>query len=128
MENKLFINDINAGISKIELSKSDLLIIDKTGKYCLQVCVFYNWKDINNLQVGEKKNIDFNEYCLAENNEPALVWPTECFVKRINEEIYLFSLNFSNLDEHIHYMNKRNHFDIKLDSLKCEVFINLKKE
>ena len=66
----MVLNGIDIGISKIGLDRSDLRVIDKFGKYCLQVCVFYSWKDITRIPVGQKAQIDFNEYVLAENNEP----------------------------------------------------------
>lgn len=124
--NKMILNGIDIGISKIELNKSDLLITDKTGKYCLQIHLYYNWKDINSIEIGSKKNIDFNEYCLEENNEPALIWPTESLVERITEYSYLFSINFKDLVNETNFMNKRGHFDIELKSLECEVTINYK--
>ena len=70
----MILNGIDIGISKIELDKSDLRITDQSGKYCLQVCVFYNWNDINKIRNNQKEEIDFNEYCLSLNNEPALIW------------------------------------------------------
>lgn len=125
-QNLMFLNGNDIGISEIELNKSDLLIVDKSKKYCLQVYVAYNWKDINSIEIGKKKNIDFNEYCFAENNEPALIWPNECFVERITKDIFMFSINFRNLESETHYMNKRGHFDIELKSLECNVFIDFK--
>lgn len=123
-QNFMILNGIDIGISEIELNKSDLLITDKSRKYCLQVYVAYNWKDINSIEIGKKKNIDFNEYCFSENNEPALIWPTECFVQRITKDTFIFSINFSNLVNETHYMSKRGHFDIKLRSFECNVFID----
>ena len=114
MENNLnvmILNDVDIGISKIELDKSDLRIIDKTGKYCLQVCVEYHWNDINRIEVGQKEKIDFNEYVLAENNEPALIWPTTSYVLKNNDHMICFYLEFKDLSN-ITYMNKRGHFDI----------------
>lgn len=57
--NIMILNGENIGISRIELDKSDLIIIDKSCKYCLQVCVRYNWKEINDLEVGKKKQDRF---------------------------------------------------------------------
>jgi len=125
-DNIMILNDIDIGISKIELDKSDLRVIDKSGKYCLQVHIQYNWKDINALKAGEKKNIDFNEYCLAENNEPALIWPTKSKVKKIDEDSICFYLDFMDLSNTTHYMNQRNCFDIELNTLKVKAFINYK--
>lgn len=124
--NTMFLNGINIGISKIELDKSDLLITDKSRRYLLQVCIEYNWKDINSLKVGEKKNIDFNEYCLSENNEPALIWPTNSYVEKTSDDSICFYLEFKDLPNTTTYMNKRGCFDIELNSLEVKVFINYK--
>lgn len=124
--NTMFLNGINIGISKIELDKSDLLITDKSHKYLLQVCIEYNWKNINSLKVGEKKNIDFNEYCLSENNEPALIWPTNSYVEKTSDDSICFYLEFKDLSNTTTYMNKRGCFDIELNSLEVKVFINYK--
>lgn len=125
-DNFMILNNINIGISKIELDKSDLIIIDKLHKYCLQVKVKYNWKDINNIKVGEKKNIDFNEYCLAENNEPALIWPSICYVEKISNDYLSFYLKFENLSSETHYMNMRNCFNIEPKTLEVKVIIDYK--
>lgn len=124
--NVMILNGINIGISKIELNKSDLIIIDKSGKYCLQVYVGYNWKDINNIKLGAKKEIDFNEYCLAENNEPALILPSSCYVEKISDNSICFNLIFKDLSKTAHYMNKRGYFDIELNSLEVKAFIDYK--
>ncbi len=122
----MILNGVNLGISKIELNKSDLIIVDKSGKYCLKICVQYNWKDINNIKIGQKQEVDFNEYCLAENNESALIWPSSCCVEKISDDSICFSLKFKDISNSIHYMNKRNCFDIKLNSLEVNVFIDYK--
>ena len=124
--NAMILNGKNIGISKIELNKSDLLIWDKSGKYCLEIYIYYNWKDINSLKVGEKKNIDFNEYVLSENNEPALIWPNKCNVEKIKDDVLYFHLEFNNLCESTDYMNKRKHFDAELNSLEVGVLIDYK--
>ena len=124
--NIMILNDINIGISKIELDKSDLIVTDKESKYCFKVCIQYNWQDINSLKVGEEKDIDFNEYILSENNEPAIVWPNESYVKRIDNDCLCFHLKFEDLDRTIHYMNKRNRFDIVPKNLEVKVFLNFK--
>lgn len=124
--NFMILNNINIGISKIELDKDDLLVTDKSSKYCLQVCVEYNWQDINSLRVGETKDIDFNEYCFSENNEPALIWPSTCYVEKIDNDTLCFYLNFKDLSNDITYMNKRGCFDIELKSLEVKVFIDYK--
>ena len=121
----MILNDVDIGISKIELDKSDLRITDKNGKYCLQVCVEYNWNDINRIKVGQKEEVDFNEYCLSENNEPALIWPSSSFVEKICDDTICFYLEFNDLSDAI-YMNKRGYFDIYLNSLIAKVFINYK--
>lgn len=124
--NTMILNNVNIGISKIELNKSDLLITDKSCKYCLQICIEYNWKDMNSLEIGEKKNIDFNEYCLSENNEPALICPFSCTVEKVNDDILYFHLKFESLskEQNTCYMNKRGYFDIKLDSLEVKAVID----
>lgn len=126
MNNKMILNNKDIGISKIELNKSDLLITDKTGKYTLHVTIYYNWKDINILKVGEEKNIDFNEYILTENNEPVLIWPNKSLVKKISDDIILFDIEFNNISNNKDtcYMNKRGYFDIPANSLEVKVSIN----
>ena len=122
----MLLNDINLEISKIELNKWDLIIVDKSGKYCLKICVQYNWKDINKIKTGQKQEIDFNEYCLAEYNEPALIWPSNSYVEKISDDSICFNLEFKNLSNSTHYMNKRGCFDIQLNSLEAKVFIDYK--
>ncbi len=122
--NIMFLNNKDIGISKIKLDKSALSITDKSGKYSLIVLVYYNWRDINTLQVGEQKQIDFNEYYLAENNESALIWPTLNYVEKISNDELCFYLKFTNLSNTTNYMNKRGYFDIALNSLETKVFIN----
>ena len=130
-KNIMILNDKNIGISKIELDRSDLRIIDKSGIYCFQVCVYYNWKDINNIKIGEKEQVDFNEYILSENNEPALIWPTKSYVEKFINDYLCFYFKFENISEIITYMNKRNCFNILPNSLEVKVFIdynNTKKD
>lgn len=126
MNNKMILNNKDIGISKIELNKSDLLITDKTGKYTLHVTIYYNWKEINNLKVGEEKNINFNEYILTENNEPVLIWPNKSLVNKISDDIIYFNFSFNNItnNKDTCYMNKRGCFDILVDSLEITVSIN----
>ncbi len=124
--NIMILNGVDIGISKIELDKSALLITDKSCKYCLQVYIMYNWKDINSIKAGEKKNIDFNEYCLSENNEPALIWPTNCWVEKVSDDSIYFHLIFNELLDTTTFMNKRGHFDIELRSLEIKAFIDYK--
>jgi len=125
-KNVMILNGKDIGISKIELNEADLLVTDRSGNYCLQVCVGYNWKDINTLEIGQKKEIDFNEYCFAEKNEPSLILPTNCFVKKVTEDLLFFHMNFGNLGKEVHFMNRKNRFDIELKSLEVEVYINYK--
>ncbi len=125
-KNIMILNNKNIGISKIALDKSDLKIVDKSGVYCLRVVLYYNWKEINNIKIGEKERINFNEYILLENNEPALIWPTEFYVKKITDDILCFYFNFENISETITYMNERNSFDILPNSLEVKVIIDYK--
>lgn len=125
-KNTMILNGIDIGISKIELDKSDLRITDQSGKYCLQVCVFYSWNEINKIGNNQKEEIDFNEYCLSLNNEPALIWPTKNFVEKISDDLICFYLEFKDLSNTTHYMNKRGYFDIKLNSLIVKVYIDYK--
>lgn len=121
--NNIFIlNDKNIGLSKIELNKSELFLIDKTGKYSLCIHI-YNWKEINSIKIGEKKKIDFNEYTISENNESALIWPTNCYVEKLTEDSIIFHLYFNDFKD-ICFMNKRNCFDINLYSIEVKVYID----
>ena len=122
----MILNDINIGISKIELDKSDLRIIDKSGRYCFRVVIYYNWKEIDNIKNGEKVEINFNEYILSENNASALIWPTNSYVKRITNDSLCFYFHFENIPETITYMNQRNVFDIVPSSLEVKVLLNHK--
>ena len=127
MNKKLMIlNGKNIGISKIELDRSELRIIDKSGIYCFRVCVYYNWKDINNIKIGEKEQVDFNEYILSENNEPALIWPTKSYVEKLTNDYLCFYFKFENISETITYMNKRNCFNILPNFLEVRIFIDYK--
>lgn len=56
--NMMIFNGKDIGISKIELDESDLLVTDKTGKYCLHVYVMYNRKEIELIEVGEGKKLN----------------------------------------------------------------------
>lgn len=123
-KNCLILNGQSIGISKIELNKSELYIEDKTGKYSLCVHI-YNWKEINSIKTGKRQSIEFNEYCLCENNEPALIWPTDCYIKKPTDDSIIFYLKFDNFSD-ICYMNKKNCFDIELESLEVNININYK--
>ena len=127
MENNMMIlNGSNIGISKIELDESDLRIIDKSGIYCFRVFIYYNWKEIDNIKTGEKVEINFNEYTLSENNESALIWPTNSYVKKVTNDFLGFYFHFENISETITYMNQRNAFDIVPSSLEVKVLLNHK--
>ena len=123
-KNCLILNGQSIGISKIELNKSELYIEDKTGKYSLCVHI-YNWKEINSIKTRKRQSIEFNEYCLCENNEPALIWPTDCYIKKPTDDSIIFYLKFDNFSD-ICYMNKKNCFDIELESLEINININYK--
>ena len=124
IENIMILNNKNIGISRIELNKNELYIIDKTNKYSLRVHI-YNWKEINKIEIGKKQKIDFNEYCLGENNESALVWPTDVYVEKPTKDSIIFYLKFDDFSD-VCYMNKREGFDIELNSLEVRVFIDYK--
>ncbi len=124
--NIMILNDVDVGISKITLDESDLKVIDKSGIYCFRVFIYYNWKDINNIKALEKKEIDFNEYILSENNELALIWPTESYVEKINDDSLYFYFSFHDITKNITYMNQRNAFDIVPNSLEVKVLLNHK--
>lgn len=123
-QNIMLLNNKNIGISKIELNAEELYIIDKAHKYSLCVHI-YNWKEINNIEVGKRQKIDFNEYCLGENNESALIWPTDVYIEKPTKDSIVFYLKFADFTN-ICYMNKRGCFDINLDSLEVKVFIDYK--
>lgn len=120
----MILNSKNIGISKIELNERELYIVDKAYKYSLCVHI-YNWKEIVNTEVGKKQKVDFNEYCLSENNESALIWPTKCYIEKPTKDSIIFYLKFDDFSD-ICYMNKRKCFDIELDSLEVKVFIDYK--
>lgn len=101
-----------------------MYIVDKTNKYSLCVHI-YNWKEINKIEIGKKQKIDFNEYCLGENNESALVWPTDVYVEKPTKDSIIFYLKFDDFSD-VCYMNKREGFDIELNSLEVRVFIDYK--
>ena len=123
-QNIMILNGNDIGISKIELNKGELYIVDETGKYSLCVHI-YNWKDINSAEIGKRQNIEFNEYCFCENNESALILPTKCYIEKPTEDSIIFYLKFDDFSD-ICYMNKRNCFDIELNSLEVKVNINYK--
>ncbi len=127
MKNTMILNNEDIGISEIEYDiNGNLRVTDKSGKYCFVVCIYFNTNDINSIEIGETKNIHFNEYCISENNESAMIWPIISNVKRIENDIYALNFKFENIDSDVCYMNKRKCFDIKLDSLECNILVNIK--
>ena len=123
-QNMMNLNGVDIGISKIELNRSELLVIDKSCKYFLKVYVMYDWKYINSIKVGETKDIDFNEYCLSENNESALIWPVKSQVEKISDDSICFHMAFEDLSDSIAYMNKRGCFDVEINSLEVKVLVD----
>lgn len=123
-ENIMKLNNKNIGISRIELNKSELYIVDKNNKYSLCVHI-YNWKEINKIEIGKKQKVDFNEQCLGENNESALIWPTDVYVEKPTKDSIIFYLKFDNFSD-VCYMNKIGRFDTKLKSLEIRAFIDYK--
>ena len=97
-ENIMILNNKNIGIGRIELNKSELYIADKANKYSLCVHI-YNWKEINKIEIGKRQKIDFNEYCLGENNESALVWPTDVYVEKPTKDSIIFYLKFDDFSD-----------------------------
>ena len=124
--NRMILNGINMGISKIELDESDLRIIDKSGIYCFRAFIYYNWKDIEHIKVGEKREIDFNECTLSENNESAFIWPIKSYVERLTNDSLCFNFQCENMSEAITYMNQRNAFDIVPSSLEVKAILHHK--
>ena len=124
-KNYMILNGTNVGISNIELKKSELIIVDKSKKYQFVVTIFYNWQNINKIKIGDNEEIKFNEYILSENNEAALIWPTISSVKKIDENKIVFYFEFKDL-KNICFMNKREKFDISIESLSIKVYINYK--
>lgn len=124
--NIMILNGKSIGISRICLDQARLLITDKSLKYDLSVIVYYDWRNINDIKVGEKQDIIFNEYILCENDEPALIWPETCIVEKLTENLICFHISFNDLTKETCYMNKRQSFDIKLKSLEVKVTINYK--
>ena len=125
-DNFMILNDVNLGIKKIELDKSSLKVYAKNGIYCLRVFIYYNWPDINNLKIGAKEKIDFNEYILEENNEPALILPTNNYVEKLTDTSLCFYFKFENMSNTIEYMNKKNGFNIIPNTLEVKVLIDYK--
>ena len=123
-QNIMILNGNDIGISKIELSNEELYIVDEIGKYSLCVHI-YNWKEINSAEIGKRQNIEFNEYCFGENNESTLIWPTDVYIEKQTKDSIIFYFKFEDFSD-AYYINKRNCFDIELNSLEVKVNINYK--
>ena len=122
-ENIMILNGVNLEIDKIELDENGLYITDKTHKYSYYVHI-YNWNEIHDIPVGDKKNIDFNEYTFAVNNVSVLIWPTTCYVEKTTINSIRFYFKFDDFTDAC-YMNMRGHLDTKLESLEINVINNL---
>lgn len=118
-ENIMILNGVNLEIDKIELDENGLYITDKTHKYSYYVHI-YNWNEIHDIPVGDKKNIDFNEYTFAVNNVSVLIWPTTCYVEKTTINSIRFYFKFDDFTDAC-YMNMRGHLDTKLESLEINV-------
>lgn len=125
MNNFMIINNENIGISYAELNEDDLLIYNNNSKYCFKVYMKSNWKDIRNIEIGEKKHIEFSEYCLSENNFPTLILPTISCVQKISEYELLFYFKCNNFNNIVH-MSKKSNFDIDLKTMEIQILFNLK--
>lgn len=92
MDSFLIINGKKIDIGKIELDKNQLLIKSKDKKYLFYHTIFYSWKEIESISIGEKRNIDFDENCFYSDyiKKTALVWPESLYVERISDTRYCF--------------------------------------
>ncbi len=128
MDNFMKLNNLDIGVSEIEFDiDGTIRIIDKNHKYSLLVWIRYNKDEIDKLEIGEKKDISFNEYTISEYNESAIVWPVVSQVERIKENIMCFYFKFDNIEKDVCYMNERESFDIKLHSFECKAYVNYQK-
>lgn len=127
-ENKFIINNESLNIGYIELNKDQLIVKDEDNKYMFYICVSYDWEKISSLNIGEEKVIEYNEYILSKNNESALVWPSKVITKMIDENIICFKLKFEDLtnEKNMCYMNESGCFDIIIENMEVEVYINNK--
>lgn len=119
-DNLMILNGVNLEIDKMELDKSGLYITDKAGKYSYYVHI-YNWNEISSIPVGEKQNMDFNEYTFSINNDSVLIWPTTCYVDRITIDSLVFYFKFDDFSNAC-VMNKNNKLDFELKSLEIKVY------
>ncbi len=124
MNNLMLLNNKDIGISFAELNDDELYLYSKNSKYCFKVYI-KDQKNLENLKVGEKKQIDFSEYCFSENNFPALIFPTINYVQKTNDNELLFYFKCENFNNIVH-MSMKNHFDIELKSLEIQILFNLK--
>lgn len=122
-ENIMILNGVNLEIDKIELDENGLYITDKTHRYSYYVHI-YNWDEIHKVPIGEKYDIEFNEYNFCENGESALIWPTTCYIEKTTINSIRFYFKFDDFTGAC-YMNMRGHLDTKLESLEINVIINL---
>lgn len=122
-ENIMILNGVNLEIDKIELDENGLYITDKTHRYSYYVHI-YNWDEIHKVPIGEKYDIEFNEYNFCENGESALIWPTTCYVERLAVDLIRLYFKFDDFSNAC-VMNKSNKLDIELKSLEISVIDNL---
>lgn len=118
-ENIMILNGKKIEIGEIELDKSALYIADKNDKY--RYCVhIYNWDEIYKVPIGEKYDIEFNEYNFCENGESALIWPTTCYIEKMANGFIRFYFKFDDFTDAC-YMNKKGHLDTALESLEINI-------
>lgn len=117
------INEEKLLIGHLELNRDNLIVVDKTKKYEFVVTLSYNWSDINKLKIGKKEKINFNEYIISENNESALIWPSDSYVEKINPNQIEFYFKFENFDD-ICFMNEKGQFEKNIEFLEIKVNIN----
>lgn len=122
-ENIMILNGVNLEIDKIELDENGLYITDKTHRYSYYVHI-YNWDEIHKVPIGEKYDIEFNEYNFCENGKSALIWPTTCYIEKTTINSIRFYFKFDDFTGAC-YMNMRGHLDTKLESLEINVINNL---
>lgn len=123
-ENIMILNGVNLEIDKIELDENGLYITDKTHRYSYYVHI-YNWDEIHKVPIGEKYDIEFNEYNFCENGESALIWPTTCYIEKTTINSIRFYFKFDDFTDAC-YMNMRGHLDTKLESLEINLIIDFK--
>ncbi len=122
-ENIMILNGISLEIHKIEVDKNEIYVADKTDNY--RFCVhIYNWDEVNEVPVGKKQDIRFNEYTFSVNNNSALIWPTVCYVERVSLDSIRFYFKFDDFSDSC-IMNKSHKLDVDLKSLEIDITINL---